>query len=70
MGGSIVSGISQCVTIRSDVPETSNFGLRTPVRLARPASLARLSCGGESPLIPDVQAIEVLLYRNGFSAAC
>ena len=25
---------------------------------------------GRSPCVPDVQAIEVLLCRNGFSAAC
>jgi len=35
-----------------------------PARLPRPASLARLSCRGCSPLFPDVQAIEALLCRD------
>jgi hypothetical protein len=49
-----------------DVPKTSNFGPRTLAsRLSRPAILQ-----GRSVLVPDVQAIEVLLCRNGFSAAC
>ena len=37
-------------------------------RTKRTAFLSILRRG--SPLVPDVQAIEVLLCRNGFSAAC
>ena len=42
---------------------------RTFDRLARLTNPVRLSCG-VVPIVPDVQAIEVLLCRNGFSAAC
>jgi hypothetical protein len=47
--------------------DVDRFGF--PPRLARPTSLARLSCGGRSLLVSNVQAIDVLLCRNGFSAA-
>ena len=37
-----------------------------PPRLARPRQSRLAILRG----VPDVQAIDVLLYRNGFSAAC
>jgi len=50
MGGSIVSGISQCVTIRSDVP--GNLELRTsnprPARSSRQSRSAILRGGVSS----------------------
>ena len=48
------------------VPKTSNCGRRAfASRLSRPAILQMWPI-----LVPDVQAIEVPLCRNGFSAAC
>jgi hypothetical protein len=55
-----------------EVPRPSNFGPRTLAshssRLSRPSCTAILR--GWSVLVPDVQAIEVLLCRNGFPSAC
>jgi hypothetical protein len=54
------------------VRRSENLELQTsnprPARSSRQSRSAILR--GESPLVPDVQTIEVLLCRNGFSAAC
>jgi len=70
MGGSIVSGMSQRVTI--EVRRSGNLELRTSnPRSSRPSRQSRSAIlRGCFPLVPDVQAIEVLLCRNGCSAVC
>jgi len=40
----------------------------SPVSLVQPVALGYPA--GPNPAVPDVQAIDVLLCRNGFSATC